>query len=77
MIGEPTRRDVATHTEAEIAGAVAFALDLVADVDPPGDLRGAVFTAAVNLHSSKQILWEQPPVPVLGLGLQGQPGRRG
>jgi hypothetical protein len=47
------------------------AIRLTESINPPRDLRESVFTAAVNLIASKQIVMQQPqPVDLRGLGLK-------
>lgn len=62
------------NTNEQASGYIAAALAIVAELNVPDDLREAAFTAAVNLVSSKQVVYEQADVsPVLrGLGMVPQ-----
>jgi len=59
------RREVPHYTEQQVTDHIEAALAIVDEIDPAGDLRRAVFTAAVNLLSAKQIVEEQFQPPVL------------
>lgn len=60
----PTVTERPNYTDEQVRAHVEFALALVAELDPPADLREAVFTKAVDLHSGKQIVVEQAAMPV-------------
>jgi len=48
------------HNEpAQVRAYIEDALDLVAELDPPEDLRVAAFTKACDLLASKQVILEQ------------------
>jgi hypothetical protein len=48
------------HNKPEqVRDYIQDALTLVAELDPPEDLRVAVFAKAADLYSSKQVLLEQ------------------
>jgi hypothetical protein len=65
------RQEIQNNTYEQVKLYVSDALTLTETIDPPGDLREAVFTAAVNLISGKQIVMQQPqPVDLRGLGLK-------
>lgn len=61
------------NTERQVHDYLTKALTLVAELDPPDDLRGAVFVKAVDLYSAKQITVEQ--VMPAGVVLGGLPPR--
>lgn len=46
------------------------ALALVNEIDPPADLRAAMFVKAVDLLAAKQVFFEQSPAILPG-GLRG------
>jgi hypothetical protein len=65
------RQELPNNTIEQVKEYVLDALTLTESVDPPDDLRAAVFTAAVNLISGKQIVMTQPqPMDLRGLGLK-------
>jgi hypothetical protein len=53
------KREIMNNTDAQVSEYLTAALLLVAELDPPGDLREAVFNQAVGLYSGKQIVVEQ------------------
>jgi hypothetical protein len=53
------RTETYHNTPEQVREYLRDALDAVADVDPPAELRVAAFAAAVNLVSSKSITVEQ------------------
>lgn len=61
------RQEIDNYTEEQIMECIEFALMLVDEIKPPGDLRLAVFQAAREMRGAKQILMQQGP-PVLGIG---------
>lgn len=66
------RQDVPNNSPAQVVEYITDALALVETIDPPSDLREAVFTVAANLYSGKQIMLAQPqPMDLSGLGLKG------
>lgn len=54
------------NTDAQVEEYITSALNLVAVLDPPTDLRVAVFQTAANLYSAKQLVAEQVGLPLLG-----------
>jgi hypothetical protein len=63
------RAEIPNNTPEQVREYVQQALALVDDLEPPKDLREAVFTAACGLFGSKQILMQQPqPVTLPDLG---------
>lgn len=50
------RLEVRTHSDDQILDAVMFGLAMVENVDPPDELRVAVFTKAADMFSAKQIV---------------------
>jgi hypothetical protein len=50
------------NTTEQVRAYLSFALDVVADLEIPDDLREVAFAKAVDLFSSKQIFYEQPTV---------------
>ena len=54
------RREYPHNTSEQIRGYLDDALAIVNELDPPADLRAAVFTEAVRLIAAKQIIMEQP-----------------
>lgn len=64
------RQEIPNNSPEQVHEYVTDALALVEAIDPPADLREAVFTVAANLYSGKQIIVAQPqPVDLSGLGL--------
>jgi len=61
------RVEVPNNTPEQVRGYIEDAITLVELLEPPQDLREAVFTVAANLLSGKQILMEQPQPVDLGL----------
>lgn len=53
------RHEVPKNTPDQVLLYLRAGLEAVEDLDPPADLREAVFTAAVNLVSAKQIIMQQ------------------
>jgi hypothetical protein len=65
------RQELPNNTIEQVKQYVQDALTLTDTLEPPDDLRAAVFTAAVNLISGKQIVMAQPqPMDLRGLGLK-------
>jgi hypothetical protein len=63
------RQEIQNNTYEQVKLYVSDALTLTETVDPPDDLRAAVFTAAANLISGKQIVMQQPqPLAFTPLG---------
>lgn len=54
------------NTDAQVEEYITSAINLVTVLDPPTDLRVAVFQTAANLYSAKQLVAEQIGVPILG-----------
>lgn len=64
------RRTEEQHNSPEqVSDYLSTALAIVAEVDPPEDLRGVVLAKAIDLVSGKQIFWEQVP-SIPGLSIQ-------
>jgi len=61
-----TRQEIPNNTPAQVREYVQLALDLVAELDPPQDLREQVFAQACALYSGKQIVMVQPQPIDLG-----------
>lgn len=57
------------NTPDQVEEYLRAALAVTDEIDPPADLRPAMFTAAVNLISGKQLILEQDPPVLLGQGL--------
>lgn len=53
------RREERHHSEAQIRDSIMYGLELVEELEPPSDLRELVFAKAVDMHSAKQIFFEQ------------------
>jgi hypothetical protein len=72
------RREAYHNTPEQIREYVRDALAVVDELQPPDDLREAVFTAAVNLRAAKQLTLTGDDVAgaglatLLGPGLPGQ-----
>jgi hypothetical protein len=54
------------NTDAQVQDYLQAALALVADLEPPDDLRQVAFAKAVDLFAAKQIVFEQP-APLVGM----------
>jgi hypothetical protein len=54
------------NTDEQVEEYITSALNLVARLDPPTDLREAAFQTAVNLYAAKQLVAEQVGSPILG-----------
>jgi hypothetical protein len=68
------RQEIPNNTDEQVRDYLHVALALVAELDPPQDLRPAVFEAAFAAVSGKQIVMSQPqPVDLRGLRLPGAP----
>lgn len=63
------------NTPAQVRAYLREALDVVAELDPPDDLREACFQTACNLTSAKQIMMSQSPIGIPGPAL-AIPGAR-
>lgn len=60
-------------SDEEVHDAVTKALTLVDELDPPGDLRAAVFASAAELYGAKSVTFVeqyQPGALALPAGLQ-------
>lgn len=67
------RVEVAHNSEEQVRAYVAAALALVGEIDPPADLRAAVFRAAYDGFSGKTLqLMEQPTVPLASILQNGR-----
>lgn len=63
------RQEFPHHTREQIVGYLDDAVGIVAEVEPPAELREAAFTQAVALLAAKQIVFEQvAPAGVIDLG---------
>lgn len=69
------RQDILHNSDAEVEEITTKALNLVHDLDPPKDLRAAVFTQACQMYASKQILLTEPR-PLDLADLRGNGARR-
>lgn len=61
------------HTREEVVGILDDALAVVRELEPPEDLRPAVFTQAATMLGNKQVMMEQASMspllaPSLGRG---------
>lgn len=65
------RQEVANYTEGQISDNLTFSLNMVEILDPPTDLREAVFEAASQMHRAKQVIMSEGP-PILGVRNGGQ-----
>lgn len=65
------RREFYHFTPEQVEQAIVAALDMVERLDPPDDLRAAVFGHAVTMLGNKQVMHEQiaPLGQVLGRGV--------
>jgi hypothetical protein len=54
------RQEIPNNTDAQVEEYVCKALTLVNELDPDKDLRAAVFSQAVALFASKQVVMTQP-----------------
>ena len=54
------RQEIPNNTPEQVRAYIAAALALVDELEPPDDLREAVFTAAAGMISGKQIVMIQP-----------------
>ena len=59
------------HTPEQVRGYLREALEIVDELDTPGDLRQIAFGKAVELLSGKQIFFEQAAVDLSRLKLPG------
>jgi hypothetical protein len=55
------KREYQHNTLEQVRDYLLEALTIVAEIDPPGDLRGLAFSKAVDLVSAKQVIFEQMP----------------
>jgi hypothetical protein len=63
------QKEYSHNTPEQIRVYLTDALALVAELDPPEDLRVICFEKAVDLHAAKQIIFEPiGVVPTLGRG---------
>lgn len=60
------------NTREQVERYLTDALQLVVELEPPDDLRGICLSKAVDLLSSKQIMYEQPPSALSLAQLQPQ-----
>jgi hypothetical protein len=56
------------NTPEQVRGYLDDALAIVAELEPPGDLRALAFGKAIDLLAAKQIVFEQPQVFPVDLG---------
>ncbi len=63
------RIELPHNTPEQVREYITSALALVDDLDPPGDLRQAVFVKAVEFYSAKAITVEQiaPGIPGMAI----------
>jgi len=63
-------REFRHNTDEQVREYVEKALALVAELEPPDDLRGLVFSNACTFYAAKQIVMEQvaPLAGILGGG---------
>jgi hypothetical protein len=61
------RTEIAHNTPEQVREYLREALAIVAELDPPDDLRPAVFTKAAEYVASKQVMLAQPPPLPAGL----------
>jgi hypothetical protein len=54
------RQEIPNNTDEQVEEYVCKALNLVNELDPDKDLRAAVFSQAVALFASKQVVMTQP-----------------
>jgi hypothetical protein len=54
------RQEIPNNTIEQVKEYLRDALTVTASINPPKELREAVFVAAVNLIASKQIVMQQP-----------------
>jgi hypothetical protein len=67
------RQESPNNTPEQVEAYIVAAIALVAELQPPTDLRAAVFEQACQLYSGKQIMLMQPqPVNLGGLDLSGR-----
>jgi hypothetical protein len=55
------KREYPHNTPEQVRDYLLEALTIVAEIDPPDDLRGLAFSKAVDLVSAKQVIFEQMP----------------
>lgn len=66
------RQEVANNTPEQVQEYLQAALLLTEALDPPADLRAAVFTQAASLLSGKQIMMLQPqPIQLPAMAVPG------
>ena len=54
----PNRTDLYHYDREQVERHLRDALDIVADLDPPDDLRAQAFTLATTMLSQKQAIFE-------------------
>jgi hypothetical protein len=64
-----------TNTRDEVAEDLEAALELVVELDPPDDLRVAVFTEAARLLSHRTLV-QEAPAPSVALTAEQMRGLR-
>ena len=60
------RQEIPNNTPEQVHAYIEAALELVAAIEPPDDLRAVVFEAAFAGISGKQIMFSQPQPLDLG-----------
>jgi len=68
------RKEIVFNTPEQVAGYLTEALNLIAELDPPTDLREVAFSKACDMISGKQVIVEQA-APAFTPPLLGQNGR--
>jgi hypothetical protein len=67
------RQEQPNNTPEQVREYLRGALAVLDEIDPPAELREAVFTQAVSLISGKQIIFASPqPVDLSALGLKAR-----
>jgi hypothetical protein len=61
-----TRQEIPNNTPEQVRDYLLQALQLVEEIEPPTDLREAVFAQAAQLISGKQVVLMQPQPVDLG-----------
>jgi hypothetical protein len=65
------------NTLEQVKGYLDDAVTIVAELDPPDDLRTAMFTEAARLLSAKHVTMEQARFELPGVGGNDRLGRLG
>lgn len=67
-LGSITKTEVPHNTREQAVDVLRAAIALVDELEPPDDLRAAVFAQAAQLLAAKQVFYEQTPMGVADLG---------